>query len=196
MIGGEIPPIKVGTVELRYPPAVQEDHDLMYSGLTQRLKGVGGALEKLTAEDIQGAGGTMNTTAVRLACHYTFSPRAGDYLVRAGRANSLAGEIRQRSEEDDLGLTNIVSEFLYAISSGMTKCNKPLSHTVVLFHKTNERVDTSPDSLVHAEASFFTKSPAQASCLLQRKGTHYGHVCTASLGYLVTAIPHFGKGAS
>lgn len=65
VIGGEIPPIKVGTVKLRYPPAVQEDHDLMYNGLTQRLKGVGGALEKLTAEDIQGAGGTMDTTAVR-----------------------------------------------------------------------------------------------------------------------------------
>ncbi|KAJ5389662.1 uncharacterized protein N7496_000730 [Penicillium cataractarum] len=87
VIGADIPPLRVMTIELRYSPVDQKFHNIDYDFYIENLHKSGG---DNGAADDSSPGGRINMGLLRILCLNAFSPLLSKYLDSGTRAQTLS----------------------------------------------------------------------------------------------------------
>lgn len=117
-IGADIPILATTTVELRYSPRAQLDHDRMYHVLSRDLHGPPGKAESGAAGVGADKVPKMNWACFRQLCHLAFNPLLETFLRRSVSVfSSDISSFADRGEDFGFGLffnrTNSASHFTH-----------------------------------------------------------------------------------
>ena len=97
LIGAEIPPLRVMTIEVRYSPADQRCHDEVYRFWIKKMLNLNTSGKAIH--------GRQNMAIYRALSLLAFSPRLYDFLCSMGRIGSLSDSIANYISADDFGFT-------------------------------------------------------------------------------------------
>ncbi|KAH3002676.1 hypothetical protein KXV52_000701, partial [Aspergillus fumigatus] len=110
LIGDDIPPLRIMTIDLRNPPRIHEDHNTRFVKLLSEMKkGHGSA--RAEAHDAGAPGGDsqghLDWRVMRLLCHLSFSLTLDDYYRRADdESDTMAAAIGKSIERGDRGFAD------------------------------------------------------------------------------------------
>ncbi|KAL4981348.1 P-loop containing nucleoside triphosphate hydrolase protein [Aspergillus falconensis] len=109
-IGDDIPPVRVMTVEVRYDPRSQMEHDRFYAPLVRLLRGRKEGDAGMDPEALE-SGGKIDMGVLRWTMLLSFTPRLYHFAVKMGRKGSLSKAMADRvAGRRDLGFSVFYSK--------------------------------------------------------------------------------------
>lgn len=118
IIGDDIPPGRIMTIDLKLPTKIQSRHDLAYSALIPLLKK--GEKNSEGTDNIQGVAGKIDWSIFRILTHLAFSPMLYDFITSVAKEKGFSAYIAKHLERPDLGFS-----FFYAYTRKDTRVLVP-----------------------------------------------------------------------